>query len=341
MQFESKSRLLAVAICLLVVAVVGYFDYRSGFENSMVLFYLAPIAAATWFGRITSGLFIAACSVAAWVVSDVAAGIPRIVAWNIVTGFAAYVIFVVILSLLQRALAETQARVDERTAALRRELMARKQLEKEIVAAAEHERQRVGRDLHDNLSQHLTGTSLIAQGLADKIEALDANIASDARKVVDLINRATALSREVARGLFSFELDADGLSSALHSLARSASQRYGIDCDVVQADEARVSKTVAGHLYWIANEAVSNAGKHGGPRRVSISLRDRDGRVDLEVKDDGHGLPREDGDARGIGLKVMQQRAQLAGGGLQIISVPSGGTIVACEVPASGPNIDE
>ncbi len=323
-----------ITLSVLTVAVVGYFDYISGFENSMVLLYLAPIAAATWSMGVRAGIVISILSMIAWIGSDIAAGIPHIRPWNVISDFAAYLSFVVVLSLLRTALAETQARVDQQTQALRRELRERRRLEKEIVAVAEHERQRVGRELHDNLSQHLTGTSLFAQGLANRLAQADSKIAPDARKVVDLINRAINLSRDTARGLFSFELDANGLASALDSLASSASQNFGFDCAVERAEETHVSKAVAVHLYWIANEAVSNAGKHAGAERVRLNLWEEDGRAHLQVRDNGHGLSSDRARTPGIGLKVMSQRAQLAGGQLSM-QRENDETIVNCEVPVT------
>lgn len=338
---NSSLKWLALVGCFFAVAVVGYFDFVSGYENSMVLFYLAPIAVATWISGIAAGIALSVFSSGAWIASDVAAGIPRLHIWNIAMGLAAYVVFVVILSLLRRALAETQARVEQRTAALQRELKERKRLEKEIVAAAEHERQRVGRELHDNLSQHLTGTSLFARRVANKAETIDEGLAEEARKVVDLINRGINLSRDVARGLFSSELDAHGLVPALHSLASSASQQYGISYEVRQATETQVGREVAAHLYWIANEAVTNAGKHARARRVTIRLHAEDSKVHLEVEDDGNGLPADHSTRPGIGLRVMQQRAQLAGGELRIANSSAGGTLVSCHVPVGEYNGDE
>src|SRR5207245_11783812 len=118
--------------------------------------------------------------------------------WNTVSNFPAYLVFVITLASLHRALAETQARVDLRTAELRRELAEKKKLEVEIVAVAEDERQRVARELHDNLSQHLTGTSLLAQGVADKLGRTDEAAAREAGKIVDLINRRIELTVVVA-----------------------------------------------------------------------------------------------------------------------------------------------
>ncbi len=324
--------LLLLPACLLVVAAIGVVDFISGFETSLALFYLAPIAAMTWFKNITWGIAIAAASVAAWVAADIMAGIPHVLTWNVATGFLAYAIFATTLASLRNALLETHLRVERRTAALNSELAARKKLESEIVAVAERERDRVGRELHDNLCQHLTGTSLIAQGVANEIAAGNCDVSSAAQRVVDLVNRANNLAREVARGLFSFELQDDGLASAVSSLAREVSRQSNIRCEVSEKLAVPVSKETATHVYWIVNEALMNAVRHGSAQNISIELTSRESTLNLTVKDDGKGFSVDSVNGDGIGLRIMKQRAQLASGSLDVTSGVSG-TVVKGRLP--------
>src|SRR6202022_4989673 len=65
-----------VVVCLSLVGLLGYLDFRTGYEQSLFLFYLVPIALATWFGNRLLGFAFAVASLAAWVASDVAAGVP-------------------------------------------------------------------------------------------------------------------------------------------------------------------------------------------------------------------------------------------------------------------------
>lgn len=323
-------RILITITCLVLVAVIGWLDYLTGIEDSLLIIYLAPIAIGTWFLGLWFGIAIGVLSVVATVLSDLAAGLPRIHVWNCVTAFAAYLIFIFLLRRWHSLLNEMHLRVKERTADLQRELTRRQQLEKEIAIVAEEERNRVGRELHDSLGSHLTGTGLLAETIAHQLEKEKNASRATARKVVNLIDQGIELTREIARGLYSSELDGDGLFSALESLSRSASNAR-VKCEFEHNGKPPHSKELATQLYWVAREAVANALKHAEARNVRIRLQTTDDYLRLKVEDDGRGLRR--GKMRdGIGLKVMAKRAELAGGTLRVEEAAPG-TIVHCEIP--------
>ena len=326
-------RSLIIVTCLLLVAFIGWLDYLSGFESSLLIFYLAPIAIGTWFLGIWFGIAIAIFCVTATIVSDLAAGLSGVAIWNCVSAFVAYLFFIFLLRRWHSLLREMHLRVKERTADLQRELVRRQQLEKEIAVVAEEERSRVGRELHDSLGQHLAGTGLLAETIANHLEKENSSIQPTARKVVRLIDQGIELTREIARGLYSSELDGDGLFSALESLSRSVGKGQ-VKCEFEHSGKPPRSKELATQVYWVAREAVTNALKHGQPQHVWIHLRTTDDYLRLKIEDDGRGLSqstREDG----IGLKVMAQRAELAGGRLRIEKAVQG-TVVHCEIPLGG-----
>ena len=323
-------RVLIIVSCLVLVAFIGWLDYLTGFENSLLIFYLAPVAIGAWFLGIWFGVTIALLSVIATVLSDLAAGLPHITFWNSGTAFVAYLIFIFLLRRWHSLLHEMHLRVKERTADLQRELARRQQLEKEIAVVAEEERSRVGRELHDSLGQHLTGTGLLAETIAHQLEKENSASRTTARKVVKLIDQGIELTREIARGLYSSELDGDGLFSALESLSRSASAGR-VKCEFEHSGKPPRSKELATQLYWVAREAVTNALKHAEPRNVRIQLQTTDDYLRLKVEDDGCGL-RQNAMRDGIGLKVMAKRAELAGGTLRVEEALQG-TIVHCEIP--------
>jgi signal transduction histidine kinase len=89
---------------------------------------------------------------------------------------------------------------------------------------------------------------------------------------------------------------------------------------------------VAIHLYRIAQEAASNAIKHGKARRIDISLAAKDHSVTLTVNDNGIGLSRKLPKRKGMGLRIMRYRAEVIGGALVVEPVPGGGTRVVCTV---------
>jgi signal transduction histidine kinase len=317
---------------VLLVSLVGYLDYVSGFENSMLLFYLAPIAIATWYCGALWGVLIGLASVVSSAISDLAAGMPNLRAWNIACELVAYLIFVFVLVRWHELLTKMQLRVEQRTAALQKELSTRRRLEREISIIAEQERERLGRELHDSLCQHLVGTSLFAQTLALQTDELDSNVGEKAQKVVDLIDKGVELTRKLARGLLSFELDSD-LQEALNGLAKSMTYEHGIDCRFETEAGITLPRDVANHLYWIAREAVVNSTKHAGANQINISLGRNGERLRLTVEDNGKGIQPIGTSDGGIGMKVMQQRAQLTGGCLTVGPNRPHGTVVCCELP--------
>jgi signal transduction histidine kinase len=323
-------RLLIIVACLVLVAFIGWLDYVTGFENSLLIFYLAPIAIGAWFLGFWLGVGIAISCVVATVLADVAGGVPRIPIWNCATAFVAYVIFTFLLRRWHSLLSEMHLRVRERTADLQRELARRQQLEKEIAIVAEEERNRVGRELHDSLGQHLTGTGLLAETVAGHLEKENNASRLTARRVVKLIDQGIELTRRIAQGLYSSELDGEGLYSALESLSRSASNAK-VKCEFEHSGKPPHSKELATQLYWVAREAVTNALKHAEPHNVRIQLQTTDEYLRLKVEDDGRGL-RQDRMRDGIGLKVMAKRAELVGGTLRVEDAGQG-TIVHCEIP--------
>src|SRR5215475_6004294 len=114
------SRISLAIVCLVLAAIIGYIDYVTGYEHSMLLFYFLPISLAAWFGNFAFGITIVIVCVATWVVADLASGIPALGFWNIGTAFASYVLFAGVVSKLGTLVRELDRRVDERTAAYER-----------------------------------------------------------------------------------------------------------------------------------------------------------------------------------------------------------------------------
>jgi signal transduction histidine kinase len=222
--FSRKS--LSVA-CPILACLVGYLDYLTGYERSLLLFYLVPISLAVWFGNFAFGLAVVVVCVLVSVLSDLAAGIPVLRFWNIAMSFALYALFAGVLWKLRTLIRELDRRVHERTAALERETAERRRLDQEIARIADRERRRLGQDLHDKVGQHLTGTALAAQVLKEKLAARSAPEMAEAEKLACYVEEGIDLTRSLARGFFSPELDADGLIAGLQDLAEKTSERFG------------------------------------------------------------------------------------------------------------------
>ena len=215
--------------------------------------------------------------------------------------------------------------------ALVRDVTDRKLLEKEILDIANQEQMRIGQDLHDGLGQHLTGITFLTRALEKKLSLQGLPEAAEAAEIGQLVIQALSQTRNLARGIFPVELESTGLVPAFRELASTVEKLFNISCLVECAEPETISsRSVANHLFRLAQEAVNNSVKHGQARRVIIGLQDRDGRTELSIRDDGVGLPRDGIKMKGLGLRIMSYRAQKIGGALGIESPESGGTVVTC-----------
>jgi PAS domain S-box-containing protein len=208
-------------------------------------------------------------------------------------------------------------------------------LEREVLAASEQERQRIGKDLHDGLGQHLAGLGYLAKALEEKLSAKRLQEHEDAARISRLMVQALTQTRDLARGLFPVELETKGLLAALKDLAEGTKNLYGISCSLeYDADSAAPERTVQEHLYRLTQEAINNAVRHGKARSVAVTIRlQRPGRMLLTVRDNGAGFTLTPGTASGMGLRNMQCRARAIGGELEVRSPSQGGTIVTCSFP--------
>jgi signal transduction histidine kinase len=322
---------LAIA-CLILTGVIGYADYLTGYERSLLLFYLLPISLAAWFGNFAFSIAISVVCIVVWVLSDLASGIPALGFWNIGMAFASYALFAGVLSKLRTLIHELDRRVQERTAALEREMAEHRRLDQEIARVADRERRRLGHDLHDKLGQHLTGTALAAQVLKEKLAARSAPETGQAEKVVRCVEEGIDFTRNLARGFFSPELEAEGLVVALQHLAETVRERFGINC-ILDGDESiRIhDSTVANQLYQIAQEAVTNSVKHAAAKQIDIRLAMDGPELCLSIIDDGVGFP-EKPRSEGLGLRLMCHGAALSGATFDVRRNGENGTIAACRV---------
>jgi hypothetical protein len=118
------SRTALVVGCLFLVGIVGYIDYLTGYERSLLLFYLLPISLAAWFGSSGLGFAIVIVSIVIWMLSDIAARIPAVGFWNVGMAFGSFALFAIVLLKLRALVRELDQRVHERTAAYNARLLS-------------------------------------------------------------------------------------------------------------------------------------------------------------------------------------------------------------------------
>jgi len=287
------------------------------------------------------GSLIAVVCVATWLGGDVAAGVPhswRVLGWNALIALSTYLVIVWLFATVQKLQREMHERVRQRTAALTAEIAERERLEKILLEMSERERVGIGRELHDNLGQHFTGTALAGQILGEKLQALGLAEEADAWRVVALIDEGIEKTRQLARGLFLEDIDSSALAAALQEVAATVSVQYRVACEFHhEGGPPGVGNDAARHLVRIAQEAARNAVRHGKATRIVITLCGGPEGTSLRVHDHGTGLPPPPARGDGLGLRIMAHRVQLMHGDFRVEPAPSGGTVVWCRVPASEP----
>ncbi|MGC1498879.1 MAG: PAS domain S-box protein [Terriglobales bacterium] len=215
-----------------------------------------------------------------------------------------------------------------------RDITERKQLEKTILEISAREQRRIGQDLHDGLGQHLTGIAFMTKVQEQRLMEKGLAEAGDAAKIVSLVNEAIYKTRELARGLLPVVSDAQGLMSALQQWAGEVEDLFGVSCRFQCFTPVLIhDDTVATHLYYVAREAVNNAIKHGHARQIVIRLAADEHQGALTIQDDGSGIGNHVPGNKGMGLQLMNYRARMVGGSLDVRQVPTGGTLVTCLFP--------
>jgi PAS domain S-box-containing protein len=225
---------------------------------------------------------------------------------------------------------------DDEVLVVVRDITESYRLQKEILDISRREQERISHDLHDGISQQLTGIALLCKVLEQQLAARSIPEAERARQIEVLVADALHQTKILARGLAPVELEAGDLSAALESLAVSAETIHRVSCTFKSSRETvSVDRASAIHVYRIAQEAVSNALRHGSPTRIAIDLSESDGRFLLTIRDDGRGFaPDADGSrGSGMGLHIMSYRARMIDGALEVGPARSGGTLVRCEWP--------
>lgn len=213
----------------------------------------------------------------------------------------------------------------------------RRQLEREVLSIASHERHRLGADLHDGLGQELTGVSLTLRSLATRLNRGAVLGEHDLDEVITLVNQSIESTRAMAHGMSPVTLEEGGIAAALHTLAERSGVAYGIRVRARTSNTAHrpVEPTLAYHLYRIAQEAIANAVKHGACRTAIVDLRITAKVATLTIDDDGTGIGigADHGKGDGMGLKIMTYRARLVGGTVSVAPRADGGTRVTCSCP--------
>jgi len=198
------------------------------------------------------------------------------------------------------------------------------------ITVGDGERARVGRELHESSAQWLAGMTLELAAMARAAE--DPEHRAQLEKMREMAQHVLEQVRALSETLHPRVLDDLGLAPALQHLARKTSERgVATTADTADADAA-IPRHVASVLYDVAREAVGNAARHASAARVELHLTTDQGRVQLDVRDDGRGMDVEEKERGGFGLFSMRERVALVNGTFSLESRPGDGTRVVASV---------
>ena len=205
-----------------------------------------------------------------------------------------------------------------------------------IERAAQEERQRLARELHDSVSQALYGISLGANTALKLFDTDRAKALEALSYVLDLAHTGLTEMRTVIFELRPESLETEGLVAALTNQAAAVGARHGIRIELSLCGEPDAPVQVKEALYRIAQEAIHNAAKHARCNRIDVRLISEPDCLKLEVVDDGVGFDPTGAYPGHLGLHSMRERAERISATLDILSAPGQGSLVRVSVPRSG-----
>jgi PAS domain S-box-containing protein len=209
----------------------------------------------------------------------------------------------------------------------------RRELEQELLAISDLERQRIGQDLHDGLGQRLTALELFAYSVKEEVRKHAPFLLEECEQMSRELRETVRQARILSHGLAPVSFEGDGLLLALEDLAQNTSSMTKVECSFQHDGRCSLSDAnTSMHLYRIAQEVVNNALRHARPTRIEIKFADVSGERELIVRDNGTGMSQTAGATSGMGLKLIQHRAELMGATISIDSAPNRGTAIKCRV---------
>jgi len=241
-----------------------------------------------------------------------------------------------------RALREAEERTQHRRAEeqLRESHEQLRALSVYLQSVREEERTRIAREVHDELGQALTSCKLDLSWIAGKLPSDLKPLIDKARTLTAHIDSTIQTVRRISSELRPGVLDHLGLVAAIEWQANEFQNRTGIRCDVRSRIREPLDQDLSTTFFRIFQETLTNVIRHAGATQVAVDLKEAEGRITLEVKDNGRGIARtEIFNSQSMGLLGMRERTELLGGIFQIGNVPrKTGTRVRVSIPLKRPN---
>jgi len=225
-----------------------------------------------------------------------------------------------------------QAERDRLEIEVRRRTAQLTELTHHLQTAREDERNRLARNLHDELGALLTSAKLDAARIRSRLAGTAPEALERLAHLVETLNASIALGRSIIEDLRPSTLGNLGLVATLEILAREFAERSGaeVDCNLAPVALDATAELV---VYRLVQEAITNISKYAQARHVWLTLASRDGRVEVSVRDDGVGFDTAAPPQSAYGLVGMRFRVEAEGGTLNVVSTPGKGTLLTVTLP--------
>jgi PAS domain S-box-containing protein len=207
------------------------------------------------------------------------------------------------------------------------------EVNRRLIEAQEQERARIGRELHDDVNQRLAMLAIELEQLQDNPSEVRSRVQELRKQTTEISNDVQALSHE----LHSSKLEYLGAIGGMKSWCNEFGERQEIQIEFKNTEvQTSVAPEVGLCLFRVLQEALHNAAKHSGVKRIEVQLREDSGEIHLVISDLGRGFDLETTmQGRGLGIISMRERVRLVNGTIVIESKPMGGTTIHVRVPLS------
>jgi PAS domain S-box-containing protein len=213
--------------------------------------------------------------------------------------------------------------------------LQREQLTGRLIQAQEEERQRISRELHDDIGQRLALLTFALDRINRDLPASLTTLGTELTNLMGQANELTTDIHQLSHELHSTKLQHLGLKAALNELCRQTGEKRAIVVDLQVSDLPSISSEIQLCLYRVAQEALNNVLKHSGTGRVTVNLDGNDRLAQLRITDWGIGFDIAL-TTPGLGLASMRERLRIVGGTLQVNSRHGQGTEITAQVPLAG-----
>jgi PAS domain S-box-containing protein len=221
---------------------------------------------------------------------------------------------------------------------LRNAQEALSQMSQKLVQAMEQERARIARELHDDIGQRLAMLAIELEGLQDNPSEVRSGLQELRKRTTDISNDVQALSHD----LHSSQLEYLGVAAGMKGWCKEFGERQGMQIDCKHDVQSVLPQEIGLCLFRVLQEALHNAAKHSGVKRIEVQLHEKSDEFHLTIRDLGKGFEVEAAKkGRGLGLTSMQERVRLVHGNIAIESKPMGGTTIHVRVPFGSENFSE